>query len=80
LNETTPDGYRSSRSTSEREEIGGLMSHAVDLEELGRYRGYQMGQVLNGINPGDLPFIQITRLQLTPIFGNAAWQRRFNIE
>jgi putative tryptophan/tyrosine transport system substrate-binding protein len=37
----------------------------VDREEYGRYCGYQMGQVLSGINPGDLPIIQITRLELT---------------
>jgi putative ABC transport system substrate-binding protein len=46
-------------------EIGGLMSHAFDLEELGRSSGYQIGQVLSGTNPADIPFIQITRLQLT---------------
>jgi putative tryptophan/tyrosine transport system substrate-binding protein len=46
-------------------EVGGLMSYAFDMEEFGRYQGYQMGQVLSGINPGDLPIIQINRLQLT---------------
>jgi putative ABC transport system substrate-binding protein len=46
-------------------EIGGLMSYSFDLEELGRYSGYQMGQILNGTNPADIPFIQVTRLYLT---------------
>ena len=46
-------------------ETGGLMSYGIDLDEVGRSNGYQMAQVLNGANPGDIPFIQITRLQLT---------------
>jgi len=31
---------------------------------VGRSAGYQMGQILNGTNPGDIPFNQITRLEL----------------
>jgi putative tryptophan/tyrosine transport system substrate-binding protein len=46
-------------------EVGGLMSYSPDLEEIGRSSGYQMGQILNGTNPGDIPFIQVTRLYLT---------------
>jgi putative ABC transport system substrate-binding protein len=45
-------------------EIGGLMSYGGDLEALGRSAGYQMGQILNGTNPGDIPFNQVTRLEL----------------
>ena len=45
-------------------ENGGLMSYGGDLEALGRSAGYQMGQILNGTNPGDIPFNQITRLEL----------------
>jgi putative tryptophan/tyrosine transport system substrate-binding protein len=41
------------------------MSHAFDVQELGRSAGFQIGRVLSGINPGDLPFIQVTRLYLT---------------
>jgi putative ABC transport system substrate-binding protein len=41
------------------------MSHAVDPDELGRSAGYQMVQVLSGTNPSEIPFIQVTRLQLT---------------
>ena len=49
----------------EHAENGGLMSHSFDLEELGRSSGFQMGQILSGVNPGDIPFIQVTRLYLT---------------
>jgi putative ABC transport system substrate-binding protein len=45
-------------------ELGGLISYGDDLEALGRSAGYQMGQVLNGTNPGDIPFDQVTRLEL----------------
>jgi len=45
-------------------EFGGLISYSVDLEELGRSIGNQMGQVLNGTNPGDIPFNQVTHYEL----------------
>jgi putative tryptophan/tyrosine transport system substrate-binding protein len=45
-------------------EIGGLMSYSPDLEEIGRSTGYQMGQILNGTSPGDIPFYQVTRFEL----------------
>jgi putative tryptophan/tyrosine transport system substrate-binding protein len=45
-------------------EIGGLMSYSPDLEELGRSTGYRIGQILNGTNPGDIPFNQVTRFEL----------------
>jgi putative ABC transport system substrate-binding protein len=46
-------------------ETDGLMSYGIDLDELGRSSGYQMAQVLNGANAGDIPFIQVTRFNLT---------------
>jgi putative tryptophan/tyrosine transport system substrate-binding protein len=46
-------------------EIGGLMSHAMDLMELARSGAYQMGKVLSGTNPGDIPSLQVTRFYLT---------------
>jgi putative ABC transport system substrate-binding protein len=46
-------------------EIGGLMSYTFDLDELGRSNGYQIGQILNGTNPGDIPYNQLTRLELS---------------
>jgi putative tryptophan/tyrosine transport system substrate-binding protein len=45
-------------------EIGGMISYGDDSEAMGRSAGYQMGQVLNGTNPGDIPFDQVTRLEL----------------
>jgi putative tryptophan/tyrosine transport system substrate-binding protein len=45
-------------------EFGGLMSYGVDREELGRSTGYQIGQILNGSNPGDIPFNQATHYEL----------------
>ena len=41
-----------------------LMSYGIDLEEIGRSAGYQIGQVLNGTNPGDIPFNQATHYEL----------------
>ena len=46
-------------------EAGGLMSYSVDLEELGRSGGYQVGQILNGTIPGDIPYNQLARFKLT---------------
>jgi putative ABC transport system substrate-binding protein len=45
-------------------EVGGLMSYSPDLEEMGRSIGYQMGQILNGTNPGDIPYNQVTHYEL----------------
>jgi putative tryptophan/tyrosine transport system substrate-binding protein len=45
-------------------EVGGLMSYSPDLEEIGRSTGYQMGQILNGTNPSEIPFNQVTRFEL----------------
>jgi putative tryptophan/tyrosine transport system substrate-binding protein len=45
-------------------EIGGLMAYAFNLEEFGRSTGYQIGQILNGTHPGDIPFYQVTRYEL----------------
>jgi putative ABC transport system substrate-binding protein len=46
-------------------EIGGLMAYSFDFEEVGRSSGHQMGQILKGTNPEDIPFNQITRLELS---------------
>jgi putative tryptophan/tyrosine transport system substrate-binding protein len=45
-------------------EIGGLMSYSPDLEELGRSAGHQMGQILNGTNPGDIPYNLVAHYEL----------------
>jgi ABC-type uncharacterized transport system substrate-binding protein len=50
---------------SEFVEVGGLMSYSSDLTELLRSTGNQIGQILNGTNPGDIPFSQVTRYELS---------------
>jgi putative ABC transport system substrate-binding protein len=40
------------------------MSYSPDVQEIGRSTGYQMAQILNGTNPGDIPFNQVTRYEL----------------
>jgi putative ABC transport system substrate-binding protein len=45
-------------------EIGGLMAYSWDPEEIARSCGYQIAQILNGANPGDIPFNLVTRFEL----------------
>ena len=45
-------------------EIGGLMAYSPDFSEVGRSVGHQMGQILNGTNPGDIPYNQVTHYEL----------------
>jgi ABC-type uncharacterized transport system substrate-binding protein len=45
-------------------EVGGLMSYSTDLEELGRSAGHQMGQILNGTNPGEIPYSLVAHYEL----------------
>jgi putative ABC transport system substrate-binding protein len=45
-------------------EIGGLMSYSPDLEEIGRSTGHQLGQILNGTNPGDIPYNLVAHYEL----------------
>jgi putative ABC transport system substrate-binding protein len=46
-------------------EVGGLMAYSSDLTELFRSTGNQIGQILNGTNPRDIPFNQVTRYELS---------------
>jgi putative ABC transport system substrate-binding protein len=46
-------------------EIGGLMAYSPDFPEVGRSAGHQMGQILNGTNPGDIPYNQVTHYELS---------------
>jgi len=46
-------------------EIGGLMAYSPDSEEVGRSTGNQIGQILSGTNPGDIPYDQVTRYELS---------------
>jgi ABC-type uncharacterized transport system substrate-binding protein len=45
-------------------EAGGLMSYSPDLAELGRSIANQIGQILNGMKPGDIPFNLVSRYEL----------------
>jgi putative ABC transport system substrate-binding protein len=44
-------------------EQGGLMSYGVYKPELYRRAAYDIAQILNGANPGDIPFYQATRFE-----------------
>jgi ABC transporter substrate binding protein len=46
-------------------EIGGLMAYSPDFSEVGRSAGHQMGQILNGTNPGDIPYNQVAHYELS---------------
>ena len=43
---------------------GASMAYSSDLEELGRSLGSQIAQILNGTNPRDIPYNQVTRYEL----------------
>ena len=45
-------------------EVGGLMSYASDLGELGRRMADDVHEILNGAKPGDIPIYQATRFEL----------------
>jgi len=44
---------------------GGLMAYSPNLPELSRHAAHQVEQILKGANPGDLPFFQATKFELT---------------
>jgi putative ABC transport system substrate-binding protein len=45
-------------------EAGGLMSYGIDLVEIFRQAARDIGQILNGANPGDIPVYQPTKFEL----------------
>jgi len=45
-------------------EHGGLMSYGADYRDLNRHAGTQIGAILQGANPGDVPFYQARRFEL----------------
>jgi putative ABC transport system substrate-binding protein len=50
--------------SSDQVEAGGLMSYAVDAKAALRTLAMQASEVLNGANPGDMPFVQAVRFEL----------------
>jgi putative ABC transport system substrate-binding protein len=45
-------------------EAGGLMAYALDWSELGRRTAADVHEILNGANPGDIPFYRPTKYEL----------------
>jgi putative tryptophan/tyrosine transport system substrate-binding protein len=45
-------------------ELGGLIAYAPDLGELAQRTANDVHQILNGANPGDIPFYQPSKFQL----------------
>jgi putative ABC transport system substrate-binding protein len=45
-------------------EVGGLVVYAVDLVSQGRRAATQIGEILRGANPGEIPFSLVTKYEL----------------
>ena len=45
-------------------EVGGLMAYAWDVADISRHAGNEIGQILRGTKPGDIPFYQATKFPL----------------
>jgi putative tryptophan/tyrosine transport system substrate-binding protein len=48
----------------EAADLGGLIAYAPDIVELSRYAANEVGQILRGTNPGDIPYYQLTKFEL----------------
>jgi putative ABC transport system substrate-binding protein len=46
-------------------EVGGLMAYSIDLADIFRRVAGQIAEILKGTRPGDIPFYQPTRFDLT---------------
>ena len=46
-------------------EIGGLLAYGADLQDVSRHAAEQVDQIFKGTKPGDIPFYQPTRFELT---------------
>ena len=46
-------------------EAGGLMAYSIDLAEIYRHLANLIDKVLRGANPGDIPFYQPTKFELS---------------
>ena len=46
-------------------EVGGLMAYSVDLADISRRLANLIDKILKGANPGDIPFYQPTKFELS---------------
>jgi ABC-type uncharacterized transport system substrate-binding protein len=46
-------------------EVGGLMAYSVDLADIFRRLANLNDKILRGVNPGDVPFYQPTKFELS---------------
>lgn len=46
-------------------ENGGLLAYGIDLKDVYRHAARQVGEILSGTNPGEIPFYQPTKFELT---------------
>jgi putative ABC transport system substrate-binding protein len=46
-------------------EVGGLMSYAIDISEIGRNVTHMVDQILKGAKPADIPIYQPTKFELS---------------
>ena len=46
-------------------EVGGLMAYSIDLADIYRRLANLIDKILKGANPGDIPFYQPTRFELS---------------
>jgi putative tryptophan/tyrosine transport system substrate-binding protein len=50
--------------SSDKVDAGGLMSYSIDAKAATRTMAGQAAEILNGANPGDMPFVQAVRFEL----------------
>ena len=50
--------------SSDQVEAGALMSYGLDVKAAIRTAAIQAAEILNGANPGDMPYVQVVRFEL----------------